>query len=220
MQLLAINGSPRGKKSNSRILLESILNGANTIENCSSNMIYLNNVSFYEERLATISEADLILLVFPLYTDSLPGIVMKFIETLQNNREYIAHKKFGFIVQSGFPERHHSVFIQKYLIKLAKKLDCIYIGSAILGGVEGIQSSSDEELEKYQNILRKIGSNIASEEKIDEQMFDSLKGPYKFPRFVAFLFKYLMKIKKEQPFWDNQLKANNAYDQRYDRPYE
>ncbi|UYP45729.1 hypothetical protein NEF87_002014 [Candidatus Lokiarchaeum ossiferum] len=220
MQLLAINGSPRGKKSNSRIILKSITSGAESVENWRTDTIYLNQVSSYEERIASITIADVILLIFPLYTDSMPGIVMKFIEVLQNNRECIAQKKIGFIIQSGFPERHHSVFIQKYFIKLAQKLDCCYIGSAILGGIEGIQNSSKEEFEEYDILFTEIGRMIVSEGKIEEEMFDSIKGPYKFPRWVAFLFKYIMKLKKGQSFWDNQLKTNNAYEQRFERPYE
>lgn len=220
MQLLAVNGSPRGKKSNSRIIMEALLSGAKEVENCNSSMIYLNKTSSYEQRITAISDADMILLIFPLYTDSMPGIMMKFIETLHNNRECIAQKKMGFIVQSGFPERHHSIFVQRYIIKLIKKLNCDFIGSAILGGIEGLQSSSEEELEKYNATLKKAGKIILSEGRIEEKMFDSLKGPYKFPRIAAFLIKYLMKFKKGQPFWDDQLKANNAFEHRYDRPYK
>lgn len=219
MQLLTINGSPRGKKSNSKVLIETILQGANGIDNFTSNVEYLNDFKSYDQILQSISKAETIIFVFPLYTDSMPGSMMKFIETLKKSPEHIENKKIGFIVQSGFPEMHHSVYIQKYLSKLIKRLKCENIGSAILGGIEGIQARSEESNKELTDNLREIGKKIASDGFIDAQIVDRISQTYKFSLIKAFLAKILFKIMKSHPYWDRQLKANNAFDHRYDQPY-
>ena len=219
MHLLAINGSPRGKKSNTKILLETILQGVNENTKCSSTVEYLNNFNSYDQIFLSVSKADIILLVFPLYTDSMPGVVMKFFETLKEFPERIENKKMGFIVQSGFPEVHHSVVIQKYMIKLIKRLKCDFIGSAIFGGIEGIQSRSEEGLKEFKGHLREIGKKLGTDAILDEQIVKSIQQTYKFSFIKGLLFKIYTLFMKSHPYWDRQLKANNAYEKRLDRPY-
>ena len=91
-----------------------------------------------EERKNAFSDAENVIIVFPLYTDSMPGIVKEFIEQIYNI-ETKKTRKIGFIVQSGFPESVHSLYVEKYLEKLSKRMNLEYSGTVIRGGAEGIR---------------------------------------------------------------------------------
>jgi hypothetical protein len=91
-----------------------------------------------------------VLLAFPLYTDAMSGGVKRFIELLrpisQHSRK--AHPKLLFLVQSGFPEAIHSRAIEKYLQKLAHRLNCDYVGTIIRGASRRFISYSQHLLEQ------------------------------------------------------------------------
>ena len=74
-------------------------------------------------------------------------------------------------------------------------------------------------LKELTDSLREIGKKIASDGFIDEQIVNRIPQTYKFPLIKAFLAKIMFKVMKGHPYWDRQLKANNAFDHRYDRPY-
>ena len=138
MKLALFNGSPRYKKSNSKILLEHFLKGYNRINPEQVPVHYLARYKEEETYRIAFQQADAVLIIFPLYTDSMPGIVKQFFESLVAS-EIQPGKKIGFIVQSGFPEAVHSIYVERYLKKLTQRLKGEYLGTVIKGGVEGIQ---------------------------------------------------------------------------------
>ena len=138
MRLTVFNGSPRGKGSNTKFLLEHFLNGFMTTDGNSYEMVYLNRLKDSDKFIKFFQEAEQVLLAFPLYTDAMPAMVKTFIESLEPLCGREGNPDIGFIVQSGFPEAIHSRYIERYLEKLAIRLGCRYIGTVIKGGVEGI----------------------------------------------------------------------------------
>ena len=78
MQLTVFNGSPRGRKSNSKIILDQFLSGFETTPGNSYELHYLNRLKETEHFVQAFAEADTVLLTHPLYTDAMPAIVKAF----------------------------------------------------------------------------------------------------------------------------------------------
>lgn len=221
MKLAIINGSPRYKKSNSTLLINQFLSGYNKIIPEDVSVHYLVNQQVRDEAVNAFLVSDQIILIFPLYTDCMPGIVKEFIESIaQLNKNDIGGKKIGFIVQSGFPEAVHSVAVEHYLEKLAKRLQCEYLGTVIKGGVEGIQIMPPFMMRKLFLQFNKLGEYFARNSAFSPQIMDKLRKPYKMsPRKIA-IFKLLIKLGLTNFYWNNNLKKNGAFEKRFDKPYE
>jgi len=221
MKLAIINGSPRYKKSNSNLLINQFLSGYNKIIPEDVSVHYLVNQQVRDEAVNAFLVSDQIILIFPLYTDCMPGIVKEFIESIaQLNKNDIGGKKIGFIVQSGFPEAVHSVAVEHYLEKLAKRLQCEYLGTVIKGGVEGIQIMPPFMMRKLFLQFNKLGEYFARNSAFSPQIMDKLRKPYKMsPRKIA-IFKLLIKLGLTNFYWNNNLKKNGAFEKRFDKPYE
>ena len=84
MQYVVFNGSPRRKASNSRVLMEQFLRGFTEVRSETWETHYLADVDRKKEHISAFSNARHVLVIFPLYTDSMPGIVKYFFESLIN----------------------------------------------------------------------------------------------------------------------------------------
>lgn len=179
---------------------------------------YLSSAKKNNEHFHMIREADYILIIFPLYADSMPGRVKQFIESLENSTDF-SRKNLGFIVQSGFPEAHHSIFVEPYLHKLANRLGAEYLGTVIKGGVEGIRIMPNWMTKKLYRQFYELGKIFGIEGQFDAFICEKLARPYKFSKTRIKFFKLIMKTGLNDFYWNSQLKKNNAFDKRFDRPY-
>jgi hypothetical protein len=162
----------------------------------------------------------MVIVIFPLYTDSMPGIVKEFFENIVRS-ELPPAKKIGFIVQSGFPESIHSVFIERYLEKLTgKEMKCEYLGTVIKGGVEGIQVMPPFMTRKLFGRFEDLGEYFAKNEAFSDEIQLRLRKPFKMSPVRRFLFTLINKTGLTNFYWNSNLKANNAFDKRFDRPFE
>ncbi|MRS04784.1 hypothetical protein EG832_16445, partial [bacterium] len=150
------NGSPRGSHGNSSIFLKQLADGFGG----ESRMINLVNTSSTSDHVQAFREAKAVWLAFPLYTDSMPGIVKHFIEALEPLTGLSHNPPIGFIVQSGFPEGLHSRFIEQYLEKLAARLGSPYLGTIVKGNGEGVRMMPDEMNRFLFDALQSLGRNL------------------------------------------------------------
>lgn len=221
MKLAIINGSPRYKKSNSTLLINQFLSGYHKIIPEEIPIHYLANQQLRNEAVDAFFESNEIILIFPLYTDCMPGIVKEFIERIaQMNKSDIGGKKIGFIVQSGFPEAIHSVAVEHYLEKLTKRLQCEYLGTVIKGGVEGIQFMPPFMTRKLYLQFEKLGEYFAKNSAFSPQIMDKLRKPYKMSPIQRALFSMMAKTGLTNFYWNSNLKKNGAFEKRFDKPYE
>ena len=95
MKLVIFNGSPRSKESNTDIFLKNFVNGFSHVETVTYEKYYLKKIKNNQQHIDAFKNADAVLLAFPLYTDSFPGIVKFFIDSLKPAAT--ATKKLGFI---------------------------------------------------------------------------------------------------------------------------
>lgn len=217
MQLAIFNGSPRQKKSNSTLLINQFLNGYHDSTNHNTPVHYLATVQKNSEHLQAVKEADTLLIIFPLYTDAMPGQVKFFFESLANVET--KGKRIGFIVQSGFPEAYHSIFVERYLAKLAKRLQCHYLGTVIKGGVEGIQIMPPSMTKKLYNNFFELGKYFVESGMFNKKIIESLRNPYRMGVVRREVFRVMTVTGLANFYWNMKLKEHKAYDKRFARPY-
>ncbi len=229
MKLTIFNGSPRGKGSNTKILLDHFTRGfaetTHTDENGETipnkfELAYLVNVDDTEEHVEMFQDAERVLLAFPLYADAMPGIVKHFIEKLGPLCGMKNNPGIGFIVQSGFPEAIHSRYVEKYLEKLAARLHCKYLGTVVKGGVEGIKIMPQGMTKKLFDAFYRLGLEWGNTGTIDREIVRSLAPRERLSGFARLTIKFLAATGLTDSFWDRQLKKNNVYDKRFARPYQ
>ncbi len=219
MKLTVFNGSPRGKGSSTRVLLEHFLHGFMTAGGNTYELVYLNRVREGDKFVNLFQEAEHVLLAFPLYTDCMPAIVKAFIESLESLCGREGNPDIGFMVQGGFPEAIHSRYVEKYLEKLASRLGCRYVGTIIKGGCEGIRARPARRTRKLFESFYQLGQIYGETGLFDGELVHTLAQPERLPGLLAMLFKLLVKTRFFTSYWDNMLKENDAYEKRFDKPY-
>jgi multimeric flavodoxin WrbA len=84
MKLAIFNGSPRGKNSNTKVLIDNFLEGFYSEKGHNHTCDLLIQQKRLDEFVRNFMEADIVFIAFPLYADSMPGIVKAFIERIGN----------------------------------------------------------------------------------------------------------------------------------------
>lgn len=219
MTLAIINGSPRGQQSNSKILTEHFLTGyrsQNTLRNVE--LAYLKGKDQFQESLKVFSQSEQVIIIFPLYTDCMPAMVKEFFEHLPPGTGE-RKKDLGFIVQSGFPEAIHSVYVERYLKKFTQRLGYNYLGTVIKGGVEGIQVMPASMTRKLFDHFQGLGAHFAKTGTFSETLMKKLKGPLRMSKPKQLGFRAISLTGVMNYYWNNNLKKHGAYQRRNDKPF-
>jgi hypothetical protein len=222
MRLNIFNCSPRGKRSNTRVLAGAFAEGFLETEGPYGQ----NEVREYfisdpgEFRLASevFGEPCVALIAFPIYVDAMPAIAKSFIEEIAAYKGRCSSTRMLFLIQSGFPEETHTRPMKAYLEKLAKRLGAPCDGVIRMGGGEGARDrvrgskSGGKMFERY----RMLGRGYAANAVLDEAILAKLAGPKRLPALLAPLVLPLANFF----FWDRELKRNDAFGKRFDKPLE
>jgi multimeric flavodoxin WrbA len=141
---LLLVGSPRTRKSSSNALGSYLFEQLKTrvIE---TETIYLHTVLRSPEKmqalLQAVDGADLVLLAFPLYVDSLPAPVIDALERIAASRAMRAQSKrqlFAAIANCGFPEAQHNATALAICETFAHQTGFQWAGGLALGAGEGL----------------------------------------------------------------------------------
>ena len=219
MKLTILNGSPRGKNSNSSLIIQWLTEGLNDNFFFKQDTYYLKDIQKHNDYLAHFVESDYVIIVFPLYTDSMPGLVMAFIEMLAQVKRPLTNLKLGYIIHSGFPEAHQSRYVERYMVSLTKRLGANYIGTAIMPSSEGIRIMPEGMVKKKRYLFRQLGQKLTEIGRFDDEILKNVVGTEKMSELGLIVYKLLSKIGLTNFYWDNQLKSNNAYNIRFEKPY-
>ena len=220
MRLVLFNGSPRGKESNSRALMEHFSRGFLETENNQIENVYLNRTGETKRHLEYFKQADRIILVFPLYTDAMPGIVKHFIEALQPFAGREGNPPLGFVVQSGFPEPAHSRPVEAYLKKLATRLGSDHIGTVIRGGVEGVQVLPPWMTRKLFSYFYELGREFGTTGSFNRDIIAKLTPWERLSPYRRIFYRIGSWLGLTQMYWNMKLKQNNSFEKRFARPYD
>ncbi len=218
MKLAIFNGSPRNRNSNSKLLTDHFLMGFASVRKDEVPVCFLANVRQMSKHLEIWREADTVILIFPLYTSSMPAIVKLFFEQIY--LEKCSDKKIGFIVQSGFPEIIHSVWIERYLDKLVRRLGGEYLGTVIKGGVEGIQVQPPIMTRKIFRNFFELGACLATTGRFSYDIVKSMHKPYQLSKVTLWVVNIMNCLGWSNFYWNMNLKKNGAYKKRFDKPYQ
>ena len=213
--LTLFNGSPRGRRGNTAIFLHEIAAGFAG----PSQIHHLVRLKETQAMVDEFAQADCVIFGFPLYTDAMPGVVKHFIEALQPLVGRAHNPPLGFVVQSGFPEGLHSRYVERYLEKLAQRLGSPYLGTVVKGGGEGIRSMPLTATHSLFTNLQALGAGLASSGRLDPLLLKAIAQPENFPAILGPLFQIFLRQPPAHAYFDDMLKKNTAYDQRFAQPF-
>ncbi len=134
-------GSPRTKKSTSASLggyLMEQLNARGVGTEIIQVYTSFNSAERTRLTLEKLDQADLIVLAFPLYVDSLPAPVIAALEKIVAHRASVkVAQSFAAIANCGFPEARHNDTALAICERFANETGMAWLGSLALGGGEG-----------------------------------------------------------------------------------
>jgi multimeric flavodoxin WrbA len=214
-RLTLFNGSPRGRRGNTPIFLREFAKGFGG----ETEMYHLIQLKQTEQFVKAFAEAECAWIGFPLYTDAMPGAVKHFIDALEPLVGRKDNPPLGFIVQSGFPEGLHSRYIERYLEKLAARLDSPYLGTIVKGNGEGIRLMPPEANQSLFEGLQSLGAGLAANGRLDSEILSRLAHPERYPAILWPVFQVFLRLPIAHSYFDNMLKKNGAYERRFARPF-
>lgn len=210
-KLVIYNGSPRRIVSNSSLILNKVIEAlGDKVE-----VRDLRKNEKWDEWAEAFNSDQHVMFLMPLYVHAMPSHVKAFIEKLQPS-----DGDLSFFVQSGFPESSQSHYLEAYFELLSIRLGRTYLGTAIKGGAESLQMSPEKYQETTIRPMVNTISTMINEGKFSSADIQRLAIPVRFGKGIGFMFKILSKIGfVNSMLWDQRIKANNAFEKRFDRPY-
>lgn len=136
---LLLVGSPGNMRSNSSKIGQYLLDrlgdrGWNIDKEC------IHQVIRDEKRLESVLDemdaSDLVVLSFPLYVDSIPSPMIRFLEMAYEHRRNMngTSPRMMAVCQSGFPESHHNDYALRICSIFAKDAGFRWVGGLSVGG--------------------------------------------------------------------------------------
>lgn len=195
-------GSPRANRSTSFVL------GTYLIDKLKASGVITETFFIYripeksfewEEMLKSTDNADLVILSFPLYIDTLPSKVIYLMEEwrkarLQRDRSVASH--FTAVVNCGFPEKVHCNNVISVSRLFSREIGAIWSNAVAVTGGRGL---GKKPLEDWGNNTRNLirGLDLAADSLLKGQVISSKS------------IKLMAKLK--QPPWLYRLKGNRFW---------
>jgi multimeric flavodoxin WrbA len=217
MKRLLVNASPRGRESNSRLILSWVeqgmaLSGAGPIETAD-----LAPSLDFGSLNAKILAADETVIALPLYTDSVPGMVKALIESWDGLP--LKGKRVAWIVQSGFPESIQLETTARYLARLSGRLGMVLCGVLVKGGMEGIRIMPDKMTRKIKTAFVEAGRDLARDGRFSPGLAARLAKPRMYGSFALLCYRAIALTGMTNFYWNMMLKKHGAFSRRFDAPY-
>lgn len=199
----AINGSPKSKNSVSTMLIGQMecIVGAEIQSFQAVSLLQQEDTSF---QFVDILKSDVLLIVFPLYVDSLPAPLIKVLTLLEQTARKMEGKPptVYAIVNCGFYEAEHNLLALDMVENFCAHT-CLPWGYGIGIGAGGIVAMNSKNIEKgvassIYTALRNMGDAIVHGE--------TSANVFVRPKFPRFLYKFGGHMS-----WRKMAKKNGAY---------
>jgi hypothetical protein len=180
-------GSPRTSKSTSASLGGYLFDQLSE-RSIQTETIYLHTILRSPQKLeamfAAVDEADLVLLAFPLYVDSLPAPVIDALERIaahRRERGMTTRQTFAALSNCGFPEAAHTAAALTICSLFAQQAGFTWGGSLAFGSGEMVHGTALVDLDgraiPIRRALELTASALADGKPIPQQASDLLAKP-------------------------------------------
>lgn len=177
---------------------------------------YLIKEKHLDEQVQHFLGAENILLAFPLYVDSVPGMVKQFIEAVGNFDG--KGKNICFLIHSGFPEGIHLVGLARYLDLLVKRWNMNHLGTIVKPGTEQIRMRPLKKNKQLFLDFETLGKNFAQTGSLDQNILNRFNQLYIYPPNAMPVIRLMSKLGIIDKYWNQKLKKNKVYHRRFDTP--
>lgn len=206
MKLCAVNGSPKGARSNTKKFMDRICEGFEQTQGNSCEEYFLIRENGKSPATETIQSADILLVGFPLYMTAMPGIVKAFIERMPESGE--PRKKLCFFAQCGFPESYQIEPMECYFPKLARRLGYEYLGTLFKGFGSSLEIMPPAVNRKTLDAFYELGKKLGETGKLDGVVLRELKRPERLTGMGLFSYRLLGALGMLDSYTRMQLKKN------------
>jgi hypothetical protein len=220
-QLLLLVGSAKQNRSTSEVLGTYIVDKL-AERGFESETLFAHKILKSDEAkrklLLSVSEADLMILAFPLYVDCLPYPVISVLELIAKNRQVGAGSKkqsLLCVVNCGFPEARQNDSAVAICGQFAREAGFEWLGGLALGAGEVISGRSLSEVKgQARNVIRSLDLAIealADGKPVPEKAVDLIARPL-VPRWLYLLLGGSR--------WKRESKQHGVREQLSARPYQ
>lgn len=178
MHVVMINGSPRTEKySNTEKIINAFAEGLSEAGASFERYAISNKNNWEKARNAYVDNTEIIIAI-PLYVESVPGILLEFLETLPVKD---TNTRISFILQGGFAEASQLDCGVKLLKRLPGYLGVSYGGTLIKGDNFGIRVVKEEDVTKLTGPYKEMGKAFVAENGFKDETVKKYAGPVYFP---------------------------------------
>ena len=220
-QVLLLVGSPGGAKSTSESLGAYLLAQLLTKGFATEKVYIYPSVNSKKGRAALLAEADradLVILVFPLYVDSLPAPVTRTLELIHDHRRQSSQAKatrFMAMTNCGFPEAHQCQTALSICRLFARQAGFEWAGGLALGGGGAIGGKPLEKAGGMAKSVRKAlelaGTALAEGQSVPQAAVDLMAKPL----MPTWLYLFSANLG-----WHLQARKNKVRKQLRARPFQ
>lgn len=197
--ILVIIGSPKGKKGNSESIGDALIDKVNENHKACTKVYLREEIGMQDRLIGLLDMADIIVLSFPIYENSTPGLVMEFFEILDKNKEKLANKKRKMLAMSnsGFADRDVNPSAIRHCRLFARDMGFTWMGGFIVSPGTIIDGKKLQEAgstyKKVIALLNIIGEKISNDEEIPDKAFELVWKPLMPPFIYRFFGNMLQK---------------------------
>ena len=220
MHLVIVNCSPRTvSESNTNIIVEAFARGYTQRGN-TAEIHHLSQKGTWDDIRTAFYANDNILMALPLYVESVPGIMMEFLETLTPKRDVPGGKrtKLAFLLQGGFAEASQLRCGERYLEKLPSYLNCDHNGTLIKGNMFVLHMMPPQSREKITAPFVEMGRHFAEDESFQKAVTEAFAGPEYFSKAMIAFFTLITPLRKL--FFHQFFKSKGCKGSLRAKPYE
>ncbi len=222
MQLTIFSCSPQVKeKSASAFIAKAFQIGFTADHKNDASIYHLRDRGDWKLHKKAFAQSEQALFVLPLYVDCIPGLLMEFLEYIEDWRtleDAFEKKQISFIVQSGFPEALQLRVCEKYLEQLPSRLGCRYGGTLLKGGLYGVAYAMGQKSKTQTgDVFADWGKRFAREQRFEKEAATAFAAPERFDKKTVRIFTLLMPISRIM--WNRLAKKNGATQKLDARPY-
>ena len=198
MNVLLINGSPRTRQySNTDKILQPFMRGLEAEGNTYDHYTLSSRKEWDAAREAYLMHQKIIF-ALPMYVESIPSLMLEFLDTLPTERTLPA--ELSFIVHGGFDEGYQFRLCERLLMSICVQLGCSYGGCLIKGGSFMYRLFKREQVEKMTQAYTSMAASYCWNGNFLTPAAQKFTGPERYPWLVRQMVGLVLKFIANKKF--------------------